>query len=475
MTFLTLTAALGAPALAQDLGIKAPPQKSEFVVYNAVIHPVGGPDIASGFVVFNNGVITEIGTGAPTQRAAKATEAIDAKGGHVYPGLIAAYTRLGLTEIPTVRSMRDSDETGSITPEAKAITAVNPDSTLLPVTRAAGVLTAGVFPGGGLVGGCPAAIRLDGWTTEDMTISPCLGVLVNYPSVRAGGGRRFGPQQDAGERSAQVRRNLDALDEVFKTARAYAAAREADRSTPVDIRWEAIRGVFASPSALAEGVAETVRPGEARTAAAHARQLPVFLGANDTDQITQAVMWAVSLGLKPVIVGGRDAAECADLLKRHHVPVIVEGVHNLPRRDDAPYDSVYSFPAQLESLGVTWCMASGEETPHERNLAANAGRAAAYGLSREAALRSITLAPAQILGIDRTLGSLESGKSATLIITDGDILEVTTHVTHAFIDGRAIDLTSKQTKLNDKYRERYRQMGLIGDQKEGGSRAAGGE
>ena len=484
--------ALSASASAQDLGIKAPPQQHEIMIYNATIHPVSGPDIPMGFVFFDKGVITEVGAGMPPPRGKPGTGAVNAKGGHVYPGLIAAVTRLGLTEIPTVRAMRDSDETGSLTPEAKAITAVNPDSTLLPVTRAAGVLTAGVFPGGGLIGGCPAAIRLDGWTTEDMTVSPCLGVYVNYPSARSGGGRRFQPQPDSGDQAAEVRRNLDALDEVFKTARAYAAARDADPSTPIDIRWESIRGVFpsSSPSAPAEGVAKSARPGEAASsvsspsssssatastqasgagvppASTHStHQLPVFLQAADADQITQAVTWAISLDLKPVIVGGRDAVQCADLLKRHHVPVIVQGVHPLPRRDDSPYDSVYSMPAQLESLGLTWCLASGEETPHERNLAANAGRAAAYGLPREAALRSITLAPAQILGINDRLGSLEAGKSATIIITDGDILEVTTKVTRAYIDGREIDLSTKQSKLNEKYRERYRQMGIISEGK----------
>jgi len=453
--FFLGSCALATPALAQDLTHKAPPQQSPITIHNATIHPVSGPEIQSGFITFDKGIITAIGSGpAPTKQGA-----IDAKGAHIYPGLIAAVTRLGLTEIPTVRAMRDSDETGSLTPEAKTIIAVNPDSTLLPVTRAAGILTAGVFPGGGLIGGCPSAIRLDGWTNEDMAVSSCLGVYVNYPSARAGGGRRFQPQADAGDQGAAVRRNLDALDEVFKTARAYAAARDSDPSTPIDIRWESIRCVFApssSPQSSGAGV-----PTAAMHSTSSSHQLPVFLQASEADQITQAVTWAISLDLKPVIVGGRDAAQCADLLKRHNVPVIVQGVHNLPRRDDSPYDSVYSMPAQLESLGITWCLASGEETPHERNLAANAGRAAAYGLSRDAALRSITLAPAQILGIADTLGSLEKGKSATLVITDGDILEVTTHVTRAFIDGREIDLSTKQSKLNEKYRERYRQTGDI--------------
>ncbi len=462
-----LAAGASTSAHAQDLTHKAPPQLAPITIYNAAIHPVSGPDIQNGYIVFDKGIITQIGAGSPPSTGG----AIDAKGAHVYPGLVAAYTRLGLTEIPTIRATRDSDETGSITPEARAIIAVNPDSTLLPVTRAAGILTAGVFPGGGLIGGCPAAIRLDGWTNEDLAISACLGVSVNYPTARPAGGRRgLRPQtQSPDEVNAEVRRNLDALDEVFRTAKAYAAARDADPSTPADIRWETMRCVFKpalSPAPRGEDAqAREGRGGE---------QLPVFLNANEMDQITQAVTWAVSHDLRPVIVGGRDAALCADLLKRHDVPVILMGVHNLPRRDDAPYDSVYTLPAQLESLGVTWCLASGEETPHERNLAANAGRAAAYGLSRAAALRSITLSAAEVLGIDASLGSLEKGKSATLIVANGDILEITTRVTSAYIDGREVDLSSKQSKLNEKYRERYRQLGLIEEKSGNGRRAEGG-
>lgn len=159
-----------------------------------------------------------------------------------------------------------------------------------------------------------------------------------------------------------------------------------------------------------------------------------------------------------MIVGGRDAPLRADLLKRHDAPVIVLGIGNFPKRDDTGCDDAFTLPARLQAAGVRWCFASGEETAHERSLPYHAGRAVAYGLDHDAALRAVTLSAAEILGVDDRLGSLEPGKAATLIIADADPLEVTTHVTAAYINGRAIDLTSKQSKLADKYREKYKQL-----------------
>ena len=201
----------------------------------------------------------------------------------------------------------------------------------------------------------------------------------------------------------------------------------------MDIRWEAMRGVL-------EG-----------------RQ-PVFFMANDYDQIVDAIAFAARHELKAVIVGGRDAYTCRDLLKRHDVSVILGGVHAMPKRTDSAFDEVYSLPARLEAAGVRWCLASGERTANERNLPYTAGRAVAYGLDRDAAVKSITLYAARVLGVGDRIGSLEKGKDATLFVCDGDPLEITTRVEMAFIDGRRIDLSNKQTKLAAKYRAKYQQI-----------------
>lgn len=187
-------------------------------------------------------------------------------------------------------------------------------------------------------------------------------------------------------------------------------------------------------------------------------QRAVFILANDYDQLVQAAEFLARHGLKGVIVGGHDAPLCADVLKRHGIGVVVNGTFRFPKRDDAAYDEAFTLPARLEAAGVRWCLASGEETAHERNLPYAAALAAAHGLAPEAALRSITLSAAELLGVADRLGSIEAGKEATVFLCAGDVLDVRNSVERAWIGGREIDLSSKQTHLAEKYREKYRQM-----------------
>jgi imidazolonepropionase-like amidohydrolase len=441
--------ALAASAHAQDLTVKSPPQKGTIVITNAAIHPISAPDIPKGFIIFRDGKIVEVGAGdAPTKQGADVTT-IDGSGKHVYPGMIAASTQMGMTEIQSVAATNDTSETGTITPEVHAATAVNPDSTLIPVTRSNGVLVCGVFPQGGTISGQPSVIRMEGWTSADMTIAPSIGLAVRWPNARGFGGF-FGdlPSEQPGQ-PTQMDRNMKIIADAFDAAEAYAKHHDADPTSATDIRWEAMRDVFDNPT------------GEAMAQKAPRKR--VYITANDVDQITSAVSFCVDHHLRCVIVGGRDSGLCADLLKEFDVPVIVMGTHRMPRRDDAPYDEAYTLPARLNDAGVKFAMCTSDDTAHERNLPYQAAMAVAYGLPLEAGLKSVTLWPAEILGIADQIGSLESGKSATLILTSGNPLEVTTKVEKAFIDGRDIDLTNKQTKLADKYRERYRQMGQLKD------------
>lgn len=434
---LALAALITAPAAAQDLGLKAPPQTRAVAIVGATIHPITGPAIDNGVVLFSDGKLIRVGPG-PAPAPADEVELIRADGKHLYPGLIGAVTELGLTEIGAVRAMRDTAETGNITPEIRPATAVNPDSTLLPVARSAGILTAGITPQGGLIPGKLSIIRLDGWTNQDLTVEPDAGLLISWPAMRTYTAAWMSRPEE--EQWRDIRRQLAALDETFSIAAAYAAARAADPAAPLDIRWEAMRNVFpASPT----------------------QQKPLFIHAQDYDQIRAAVSWARDRNLRAVLIGGREAPLCAPLLKETGTAVIVLGTHAFPRRADGDYDEAFTLPARLEAAGITWCMASGQEAPHERNLPHQAATAVAYGLDHDAAVRSITLSPAKILGIADRLGSLDPGKSATLIITDGDVLDITTRVEMAWIDGRRIDLSNKQTNLADKYREKYRRSGQL--------------
>lgn len=437
-TFVTTLAAgalLGA-ASAQDLGVPAPAQTTPILIRNATIHPVSGPVVNNGFVLLVDGRISQIGNaGDAVFSTNMPPEVVDASGKHVYPGLINATTLIGLLEVGAVRSTLDYAEVGAVTPEVRAAVSVNPDSTQIPVTRSNGVLVVGVMPEGGTIPGRASVMRLDGWTWEGLTVADDAGLIINWPNVNPIRSRWM--QQSDEEQAETMRKNLRVIDDAFREAKAYFASRKADPTTPTSTRWESMR--------------PTIEAGK-----------QIFIRAQEAEQIRSAVSWAVENGYKPVIIGGRDAAKCADLLKKHDVGVIITGVHRLPSRDDAPYDEPFTLPYELEAAGVRWALgASSTGYGNDRNLPYHAATAVAYGLDHDAALRSITLSAAELLGVAETLGSLENGKSATLIITTGDPMEITTQIERAYIDGKEIDLSNKQTKLADKYRERYRQMGVI--------------
>ncbi|HRQ73408.1 MAG TPA: amidohydrolase family protein [Phycisphaerales bacterium] len=437
--------------LAQDLGVKAPPQTRPVFIHNATIHTVSGETIEAGGIVFDDGVITAVLPAGMTPGFAPGSNPIeiDAEGLHVYPGLVAPYTQIGLTEIQAVRATLDFREVGTIAPEVRAAVAINPDSTLLPVTRSSGILTAGVFPGTtyeifgdagprGLIPGRASVIRLDGWTWEDLAILDDAGLVVNFPLTRPV--VAWWMDEPPEGQSENIQRAMAALDDAFRNAAAYRDARAARPDHATDLRYEAMQGALPS---------------------AGSGQLPTFFIAHDVDQITGALAFAERHALRPVIVGARDADRCTDQLKAAGAAVVIESSYRMPKRDDSPYDELFTLPQRLEAAGIPWCFASGEETAHERNLPYAAAMAVAYGLSPDTALRAVTLSPAEILGVGDRLGSLDAGKSATLIVTDGHPLEATTRVHLAFIDGRAIDLENKHTALARKYLEKYRQLGLI--------------
>lgn len=443
MKLITTTIAittLAFAAHAQDLAPKAPAQSRPIALSGATVHTMSGETIENGVVGFVNGEIVSVGPrGEGSGAVPRGAEIIDlsGRGLHIYPGLIGSNTLMGLMEIGAIRATLDHNEVGQISPEVRASISVNPDSALIRVTRSNGILTVGVLPTGGAIPGRASVIRMDGWTTEDLTLDDDAGVILNWPSVQLQ--RGWWVTSTDAEQRKRTRERLALIDDAFDEAEAYYATRDADDTTPEDLRWEALRGVSAGEDRL-------------------------LVRANELDQIRSAVRWATERGYKVTIVGGMDAPKCADLLVRHDAWVMVTGTHRLPNRRDDVYDWSYRVPVMLEDAGVTWCLAAtggGFETPHERNLPYHAATAVAHGLDHDEALASITIDAAKILGVDDRIGSLEIGKAATLIVTDGSPLEITTRIELAFIDGRLIDLSNKQTDLAEKYREKYRQLGLL--------------
>ena len=413
----TSIASVLSTASAQDLAPSAPPQDHPIFLVGATAHIVSGETIENAVVSMNEGKIWIVGDAdqiMPTLSLSPDSEIINLDGMHIYPGLIDSVTNLGLEETSAVRATLDHNEVGPMTPEVRAYVAVNPDSVVIPVARTNGVLTVGVFPTGGTIPGRASILSTDGWTTEDLALVRDAGLIISLRD-----------------------NNTDELNEIFDQAESYRHAH-----TKTDQRLEAISTVLPSQSENED-------------------QSPVFMLANTFDQITNSINWAQSRNLRPIIVGGRDAHLCTDLLASTNTPVIIGGTYEFPKRTDSPYDASYTLPQKLDDAGVQWSLTMSSRFGHERNLPDAAAIAVAHGLSPQAALHGITLGAAQILGVDHLLGSIEKGKLATLIITDGDILETTTVVQAAYIQGRSIDLGNKQTELRDTYREKYRQLGLI--------------
>ncbi|MHC4995715.1 MAG: amidohydrolase family protein [Planctomycetota bacterium] len=421
----------GRAAVASDQ-IPGPPQKKPIAIVGATIHPVQGRVIRGGTVVFDAGKIVAVGKDVAVPEGA---QRVDGSGQHVYPGLVASYTSLGLIEIGAVRASIDAREIGTMNPNVKALVAVNPDSETIPVARANGVLVALSVPTGGSISGQSALIKLDGWTFEDMALKASAGLHVNWPRMVVGGG----PGGGSGGGGASLRdRALQDLEDLFDEAEAYRKGVEAG-STRHDDR-------LASLGPVLDGA------------------LPLIVAADRLRQIESAVAFAKRRGLRLIIYGGYDAPLCAGLLKENNVPVIVSGTLRHPRLPHDAYDAAFTLPRRLHEAGVTFCLAgvkgggpSGSYY-NVRDLANHAAQAVAYGLPRNIGLKAITQYPAQIFGVDDRIGTIRKGMDATLILTDGDAMQMATNVKKAWIDGRVVDLSSRHTQLWKKYRQKYKQL-----------------
>lgn len=435
--YLAVAAALAcaaAPALAQNVLTRAGVDAGPVVITGATVHPVTAPPRPDARIRFENGRISAIGGAEVSLEGATV---IDAAGKHVYPGFIAASSVIGLVEIGAVRATVDTAEVGAVNPNVRAEVAVNPDSELIPVTRAGGVLTAHVHPIAGQQGvvvGTSAVLALDGWTVEDMLVQAPVAMHVEWPSLLLP--EFLPPAMVEATRKAQEDKRK-ALEAAMADARAYATAVAAGRVRQPDLRWEAMRPVLE-------------------------RRLPLHVHANDVEAIEDALDFAARHEVDIVLVGGLEAWRVAPLLKARDVPVIVGGTHVLPLRRGDPYDAVYANPARLAAAGVRFAIAGPGDvftSPNERNLPFQAASAVAHGLPYEEALKAITLYPARLLGVADRLGSLEVGKDATLIVADGDALEIGTRIEAAWIRGRAIDLNNRHRALYEKYRDKYAQPG----------------
>jgi imidazolonepropionase-like amidohydrolase len=417
-------------------------------IRNADVYPVTSKEMKGVSLLVQDGKIVDIG---PKLVPPKGIKILEGKGLRVYPGLIDSATNLGLSEISAVRESVDTGELGEFAPQLRALVAVNPESEHFGAVRVNGITSAitlpasggrgGGFGGGGRaqhISGQAALIHTAGWTWEDMEVSRSAAMQLTFPSMGGRGGRGGIPPEIAdmlGESlgaagAGNARRNYDdaiaKINNFFDDARNYKKAKDAKPAGfKTDLRFEAMLPVI-------EG------------------KEPLAVSASQPDAIHDAIQFAEKQHVRIVIMNPRELGKIGDELKSHNVPVILGRVLALPEREDDSYDSAMTLANQCYKAGVKFALGT-FNNEFIRNLPFEAAAAVGFGLPQEEALKAITVNPAEIWGQSDKIGSLEKGKFADLLVTNGDPLEIQTKVEHVYIKGKEIELSNKQTRLYDKY------------------------
>lgn len=404
-----------------------------FAIKGAKIVTVSGATIDNGTIVLKDGKIEAIGA---TVSIPSGAEVIDGKGLSVYPGMIDAATNMGLAEItlsadPTV----DVSELGDTNPNAKAIVGINPHTSHINVTRVNGITTVHSAPTGGIISGQSAIINLWGSSQEQMAIVPTYSLVINFPRITTFQGFGGGPALDFNEAVRQRDRRLENLKKVFKEAEDYAFAKEAYEKDKTLLK--------PATNLKMEAMIDYVRG-----------KKPIVFTAERERDIRSVAKFVEEMKVKGVIAGGQEAWKAADVLKKNNIAVIYTNIYDLPVQDDDPYDYLFEAPSKMQKAGMTFCISTGNNGAEVRDLPYHAGLASAYGLDKTEALKAVTLYPAQILGIADKMGSLDVGKMANVVVTDGDMLEARTSIKYLFINGRMLPLTSRHTELFERFKDR---------------------
>ena len=414
-------------------------QKRPIILKGGILHTVS-TDVFEGYdILFSKGKIVRI---EKNIMASPETDVYDVFGKHIIPGYIAPITRIGLVEIGLVKQTRDFAERGSFNPNVKANVSYNPDSDLIPITRSNGVLVVNSVPAGGRISGQSSVMMLDGWTWEQATLKHPSGLHINWPSMRINYGANV--KKSEKQQKEEIQKSIRDLDHMVRDVRAYfqrikQRSRIAGERQKSDLRLES----------MIPFVVEKKK---------------IFIHADEARQIKSAVEWAKKNDLKIIIVGGSDSWRLTDLLVKNNIPVVIDQVEKIPTRRFEPIHLPYKLPFLLKQAGVQFCLNTIIGYPNDgniRNLPNEAMRAAAYGLDKSEALRSITLSTAEILGVDDMIGSLDISKDATFFISETPPMEMNPKILMAFIQGKEVDLNNHQKMLYKKYQEKYRRQGQL--------------
>ena len=395
-------------------------------IRGAKIIPVVGMDIDDGIVLIKGEVIEAVGRDIAIPAGAKI---IDAEGLFVYPGMIDGLSRLGLQEISSLNATMDYRETGKFNPQVVCVEALRPDSIHIPISRANGITAALVAPAGGLISGQSGLVRLTGWTPQEMVIKSPVAMHINLPTI---GRPRF--RRAAQQPREEASKQLKEIKELFKEARFYhkrKLAAEKDIHLPAPEFDEKLE--FLVPVVSGE--------------------VPVLISVHGEKDILDAIKFVEEEKLKAIFYGVTDGWKVAEDIKKSGIPVIFGSMYALPARWEDGYDSVFRCPGVLSQAGVKIAFSSSSASL-AKDLPYQAAKAAAFGLDKREALKAVTIYPAQIFEVDDRMGSLEKGKLANIVIADGDILELGTHIKHVFIEGVETSLKTRYEELLEKYKRR---------------------
>jgi len=407
-------------------------QTQDFAIVGATAHLGNGTVIDYSLIIVKGGKLHTVVDMTVAKIDLTGMKIIKASGKHVYPGFIIPNTTLGLVEVSAVKASDDDSEMGLMNPHIRSIIAYNAESKVVESMRPNGVLLGQITPRGGGISGTSSIVQFDAWNWEDAAIKTDDGIHMNWPNSFTRG--RWWLGEDPGLKpNKKYTDQVAQISNYLKESTAYNKGNKSITNLP----FEALQGLFDGSKTL-------------------------YINANDEKGIIDAVNFTKENGIKKmVIVGGREAYKVTNLLKQNNIAVLLNRIHSRPNNDDDDYDQPFKAAKLLVDSGVLVALqvavGGRMERMNSRNLPFYAGTTVAYGLTKEQALQLITLNTAKILGIDANYGSLESGKSATLFISEGDALDMRTNIiTHAFIDGRLLSLETHQTKLWKRYSEKYK-------------------
>ena len=416
---LLLSILISIQSFSQSNVLPAAAQSETIALTHATIHVGNGDVINDGTIVFSKGKILSVNTSA----APSDTKVIDCSGKQIYPGIILADCALGLEEIGALRAEHDESELGDLNPDVRSVVAYNTDSKVINTLRSNGILLAHVVPNGGILSGTSSVMQLDAWNWQDAIYKLDNGIHFRMPQLVP-----TSAENSNDDVLKNAYKQIDDVRNFFREAKAYF---NESAHTATNIKFESVKGLFNQSQTF-------------------------FVHCELVNEMMIAIEFAKEFGFKTVIVGGTDSYKIANYLKQNNIAVILDQMHTLPVMQDDDIDEYAKLPYQLQQAGVLYCINDFDEMNRGRNLMFNAGVAVGFGLTKEQAVQAITLNTAKILGIDKQTGSLETGKDANIIISDGDLLDIkTSNISSAFIQGRQINLDNKQKQLYERYKIKY--------------------